>query len=280
MGWDGPILDNHLHVDPHDGAGLEAIKEFADAGGTHVLILNNPSWHRHAPVSERADFAVGFEETIEIADAASSILSGRAWPVLGVHPGLTSRLLEDRELSAADAREILRTGIDAAAERIAAGRALALKSGRPHYPVEDETWSVANEILRYAFERAAAVDCAVQQHTEEAAEFTVVGEWASAAGLDPDRVVKHYATEPTTGVVPSAIGRRDVLLEHANTDLVLMETDFLDDPDRPGAVLGPKTIPRRVRWLFEEGYTEFLETAHIQTPRAVYGIDLPDTLKT
>jgi TatD-related deoxyribonuclease len=39
-----------------------------------------------------------------------------------------------------------------------------------------------------------------------------------------------------------------------------METDFLDDPRRPGAVLGPKTIPKRTqelcRALLEFGKTE------------------------
>jgi TatD-related deoxyribonuclease len=28
-----------------------------------------------------------------------------------------------------------------------------------------------------------------------------------------------------------------------------METDYLDDPTRPGAVLGPKTVPRRTQEL-------------------------------
>ena len=28
-----------------------------------------------------------------------------------------------------------------------------------------------------------------------------------------------------------------------------METDFLDDPNRPGAVLGPKTVPKRTQRL-------------------------------
>jgi TatD-related deoxyribonuclease len=63
--------------------------------------------------------------------------------------------------------------------------------------------------------------------------------------------------------------------ERAESDGVgfLMETDFVDDPDRPGAVLGPKTVPRRVGWLREAGYDEAVEIAHVRTPRAVYGID-------
>jgi TatD-related deoxyribonuclease len=58
----------------------------------------------------------------------------------------------------------------------------------------------------------------------------------------------------------------------------LMETDFVDDPDRPGAVLGPKTVPRRVRTLLDEGYDDAVRLAHVETPRRVYGIDTEATL--
>jgi TatD-related deoxyribonuclease len=57
-----------------------------------------------------------------------------------------------------------------------------------------------------------------------------------------------------------------------------METDFIDDPDRPGAVLGPKTVPRRVRTLLDEGYDDAVRRAHVETPRRVYGIDTEATL--
>jgi TatD-related deoxyribonuclease len=58
----------------------------------------------------------------------------------------------------------------------------------------------------------------------------------------------------------------------------MMETDFIDDPDRPGAVLGPKTVPRRVRWLRQDGHDEAIEVAHVETPAEVYGIDTEETL--
>ena len=31
-----------------------------------------------------------------------------------------------------------------------------------------------------------------------------------------------------------------------------METDYLDDPNRPGAVLGPKTVPKRTQQLVDD----------------------------
>jgi TatD-related deoxyribonuclease len=58
-----------------------------------------------------------------------------------------------------------------------------------------------------------------------------------------------------------------------------METDFIDDPDRPGAVLGPQTVPKRVEWLVEEGHESAMERAHIETPARVYGIDTEATLE-
>jgi TatD-related deoxyribonuclease len=56
-------------------------------------------------------------------------------------------------------------------------------------------------------------------------------------------------------------------------DLFLMETDYLDDMNRPGAVLGIKTVPKRTKWLIEMGYLESMKNAHVETPKIVYGID-------
>jgi TatD-related deoxyribonuclease len=43
-------------------------------------------------------------------------------------------------------------------------------------------------------------------------------------------------------------------------------------------VLGPKTVPRRVEWLAEEGHAEAIRRAHVDTPARVYGIDTEATL--
>ena len=58
-----------------------------------------------------------------------------------------------------------------------------------------------------------------------------------------------------------------------------METDFLDDINRPGAVLGPKTIPKRTHQLanklIESGYSkeqinEIMENIHFNWPQILY----------
>ena len=60
-----------------------------------------------------------------------------------------------------------------------------------------------------------------------------------------------------------------------------METDFLDDPQRPGAVLGPKTVPKRTTELcsklLSSGWSDsevesLLENVHVNWPSSLYGI--------
>jgi len=276
--YDGPVLDNHLHLDPINGRGVEAAAEFADAGGTHLNVLNKPSWDIVGEVDGAEGFRETFDVTVEVAAAADDRLPGRAWPVLGVHPALLSQLL-DRGYEPSEAADLMRTGIDVASKYVADGPALAIKSGRPHYDVDDAVWAASNDVMRHAFRRAAEVGCAVQLHTEGGEDFTRVAEWAEDAGLSRERVVKHYAAGRIDGPLPSVVCDKEELERASSGEWpFLVETDFLDDPDRPGAVFGPKTVPRRTAWLAESGYEAALYRAHVETPTRVYGVDTEATL--
>jgi TatD-related deoxyribonuclease len=278
MAIEGPVLDNHLHLDPAHGRGVEAVEEFARSGGTHLLVVNKPSWTLGALPERAADFRPVFETTVDIVERASGVLDGRAWPVLGVHPGLVSKLV-DAGYDPTAAADLMRAGLDLAAEYVADGRALALKSGRPHYEVSDAVWAASNAVTRHAFALGADHDCAVQLHTEASEDLTDLAEWATEAGLARERVVKHYAAGRLAGPTPSVMSERDRLERAAEAgEPFLMETDFVDDPERPGAVMGPRTVPRRVRWLREAGYDDAVALAHVRTPREVYGIDTRATL--
>jgi Predicted metal-dependent hydrolase (urease superfamily) len=279
MSIEGPVLDDHLHLDPANGRGIEAVEEFARSGGTHLLVVNKPSWSL-GPLPDHPDeFRPVFETTVETVERASAVLSGRAWPVLGVHPGLVSKLVEEGH-DPASAAELMRGGLDIAAEYVADGRALALKSGRPHYDVSEAVWDASNAVTRHAFALGAEHDCAVQLHTEASEDLTDLADWAVEAGMARHEVVKHYAAGRLAGPTPSVMSERDRLERAAESgEPFLMETDFVDDPDRPGAVMGPRTVPRRVHWLLSEGYDDAVQRAHVETPRRVYGIDTRATLE-
>lgn len=277
--YDGPVLDNHLHLDPVNGRGAEAAAEFAEVGGTHLNVLNKPSWHLVGEVDGEDGFHETFDLTVEVTAEADELLPGRAWPVLGVHPGLISQLI-DRGYDPEDAAELMKTGIDVAAEYVAEGPALAIKSGRPHYDVSDAVWEASNEVMGHAFARGAEVGCAVQLHTEGGEDFETITQMAESEGLPPEQVVKHYSNGYIEGPIPSVICDKDELERACGGDWpFFMETDFIDDPDRPGAVMGPKTVPSRTNWLAEGGYTDALYRAHVETPARVYGVDTEGTLE-
>ena len=278
--FETPVLDNHIHIDPDNGRGLEAVEDFARAGGTHLIVINKPSWHLGVEAEAGEDFRPVFERTLEVVAQATDILEGRAWACLGVHPGCISQLIGGHGYNPQEASEIMQGGLEVAAEYVDREAVLGLKSGRPHWDAPDDVWEASNDVMRRAFELAAERDCAVQLHAEDSEEMSEVAEWAEAAGLPAHRVVKHFARGRLEGPIPSVTSREDELRVAAERGApFLMETDFIDDPDRPGAVLGPKTVPKRVSWLLEEGYEEAVYNAHVGTPGLVYGIDTEATLE-
>lgn len=276
--YDGPVLDNHLHLDPEHGRGIDAVEDFVRAGGTHMLVVNKPSWMIADIADDAGIFETVFETTIDVVERANAVLPGRAWPILGVHPALISKLT-GRGYTPGEATNIMKTGLDLAADYVADGPALGLKSGRPHYDVGDPIWEGSNDVMKHAFELGAETGCAVQLHTESGTDFTDVAEWAEQRGLPVRRVVKHYSGGRLRGPTKSVLVDNDELeIAVEAAEPFLMETDYIDDPDRPGAVLGPKTVPRRTEYLLEAGHRDAVRLAHVKTPASVYGIDLEATL--
>ena len=55
----------------------------------------------------------------------------------------------------------------------------------------------------------------------------------------------------------------------------LLETDYIDDPRRPGAVLGPATVPRKTRAWLESGVLKEDEAwrIHKDLPERTYRIE-------
>src|SRR5512139_3036656 len=93
-----PVTDDHIHIDPVNGRGLEAAKDFFRAGGTHIFLVSKPSWSLGIYPSRGADYASVFDETLRIADLIREI-GITVFPVLGVHPAEISRLMERGSLA-------------------------------------------------------------------------------------------------------------------------------------------------------------------------------------
>jgi TatD-related deoxyribonuclease len=273
-----PITDDHMHLNLKAGRGIEAIKEFKNAGGTHVLIVSLPSGELGLSVARGEDFKAVYDETVEAVRLANEHV--KAYAVVGVHPaeyiGLANSLGVER------AYAIVKEGLEIAAKYVAEGKAVAVKSGRPHYPVSAELWETSNALMRYAMDLCKDEDCAIQLHTEsEPDTMQSLSDIARLARLEPHRVIKHFSPPAvreceSLNIFPSVICSRGALDEALlQGTRFMLETDYIDDSRRPGAVLGPKTVPRKTKEAIRNGVSEeVFYKIHKDNPEKSYGIKI------
>ena len=267
-----PITDDHIHIDPRNGRGIEAAKDFHRAGGTHLFLVSKPASSFSIAPSSGSDYRPVFEETLNVATmiAETGLI---AFPVLGVHPAEITQIAQRLGLDRAAA--VMEEGLSLAARFIAEGKATALKSGRPHYEVGADVWDASNRVLSHALSLAHDCGCALQIHAESGPCADVVA-MAMQAGMDPSRVVKHYAT-PDTPLVPSFIAKHEAIPSLCRKGRAFtMESDYMDENSRPGAVIGPKSVPRITRHLLETGAitAEDCHRIHVMTVEKVYGVEI------
>lgn len=267
-----PVTDDHIHIDPVNGRGLAAVRDFVRSGGTHLFLVSKPSWSLSVHPSCGDDYAAVFDETLRIATLIEET-GVVVYVVLGVHPAEISRLSERMPL--AQAIDVMKAGIDCAAGYVQKGNAVALKSGRPHYPVTGDVWKGSNEILIHALTRAAECRCALQVHAESG-PCSDVADMARDTGVPVERVVKHYGT-PDTPLHPSLIANHETIPQMTREQRAFtMESDYMDENSRPGAVIGPKSVPRYTYQLLRDGLIseEDCFRIHADTVGKVYGVKI------
>ena len=287
LAWQGPILDNHFHLN-RNGRFLDAAKDFKNAGGTSVVLVHCPDFS--APPTTRLGHRESYQNTIDMADSVRKEVGLGVRVVLGPHPAAFAHQFikwvdEDGDLGREKAMQNYRDSIDEATAFYHEGKAHAIgEVGRPHWEVSNEIWNLSNELLLETMKLAANDGFALQLHVEGELESTYLdmAAMASKAGLAKDRLVRHYSppnvsSNITQGLTPSVLigkGALDTLIETANSCShgFLLETDYMDDLRRPGAVLGPKTVPKRTQQLVSAGIDEELMwKAHVDLPNRLYG---------
>ncbi|NYT17988.1 MAG: deoxyribonuclease [Methanobacteriales archaeon] len=276
-----PCTDNHIHVDPINGEGpLPVAQKFYRSGGTAMVIPNKPTW----TVGEGCDFKRAMELVVGYVAEINRETEVQAYAVVGAHPAELSRLIREG-VSLEEGEDLMRLALETAQKLVLEGQAVAIgEVGRPHYEVSREEMQIHNRLLLYAMELAREAECPVQLHTESAGpeEFLEFARIADQAGLKREKVIKHFSgpfvlEEENHGLTPSLIATKKVITSGLKKGTnFLMETDYLDMKTRPGAVLGPKTVPRRTRGLIQNGLLseEDAYKIHVDNVERVYGVQL------
>jgi TatD-related deoxyribonuclease len=274
---DLPIVDHHCHLNP-SGEGVAAARRFAAAGGTH-LILATQNYSGTVPRSLE-DYRTQFETTARLAQAVREQAQVEVRCVVAPYPVDLVHAAPLMGLAAALALQ--RDALDLAGRWVRDGRAVALgEVGTPHFPIDEATQRASDAALDHALAVAKDVACPVVIHSADLDPqgYSELAARGARAGLPPHRIVKHYArsiaaTGDRAGVVPSYLARRDLVNVVAGQEGPwFLETDFLDDPSRPGAVLDLATIPRRALAIAARGpdATERLRIPFQESFKTVYG---------
>ena len=285
--WNGPIIDNHFHLN-RKGRFLDAAKDFKNTGGTGLVLVHCPDFSN--PPTTKDGHIKTYQDTINMAELVRKEHDLQVRVVLGPHPAAFAHQFiewidEDPKSGAERAIQNYRDSIDGALEFVREGHAHAIgEVGRPHWPVSDEVWELSNQLLEETMKLAAQENIVLQLHVEGELESTYsdLSKMAAKCGLPAEKLVRHYSppnidSKITLGVTPSVLigkGALDELLVTAKncSHGFLLETDYMDDPRRPGAVLGPKTVPKRTNQLLNMGIDEeLLWRAHQDLPEKLYG---------
>ena len=288
--WVGPIIDQHMHLD-RTNLFLDAVADFSSSGGTGIMLVHKPSFSYSLPV-DLEGYREAYSNTISMADEVRTEFGLGVGVVLGPHPVAWEKQIPELGIEASS--ELHLEAVSLALEYIDSGHAHCLgEVGRPHYPVEEEIWERANDLLLEILSMASSSRTSVQLHVEENDEITYseLSQLCITSGISSERAIRHFAppnvsadfTHGLSATVNVGKGSIETIVETAREAASPwgMETDFLDDNRRPGAVLGPKTVPKRTQELcsslLSEGWSEnevesLLTKVHSEWPESLYGL--------
>ena len=273
------LFDNHLHL-RRDGRFLDAIREFHHAGGTHFILCQYPM---PSTGLQEKSYQTCYLETLDMADEIRHDSDIDLFVVVGPYPVDYLPLAE--KFGRETAMAVMKKGMEEASMLCAEKKCVAIgEIGRPHFPVDEQVLLDSNEILQYGMSLAKDVGVPVVLHTESTTPMQCkeLADLGKKVGLPPEKIVKHFAPplitpEENFGLMPSVLASKKNIVEAVKKgDRFMMETDYIDDPRRPGAVLGPKTVPKLTKALLGTGMmtVEQAIKIHKENPEKTYGIDL------
>ncbi len=283
-----PVADGHTHTNPVRGMGAAKIMErFKRSGGWFAAIVALSPWAYGIEFS-------GFESYVEAYDIllreckAAYDAGIQVACLAGFHPADVDRLVDKYRMKLMDVYELGLKVIDYASQLCVEGVLDGIgEVGRQHYKTYPTRAVVAQMLLEYALEKARDHGCILHLHLEQEGETTIrlVDIPAERLGLSSEakrRIVFHHskpsqavraynagyiATIPgTQHLLPRVLGKIEPVF--------ILESDHIDDPSRPGAVVYPWVMAETVQKLAEKHVVseEYLYKINVDNVEKLYGV--------
>uniref|UniRef100_A0A7C2FHK0 Hydrolase TatD n=1 Tax=Thermosphaera aggregans TaxID=54254 RepID=A0A7C2FHK0_9CREN len=281
--------DSHLHTNPLHGYGAGRVaKKFKKEGGWFIALVSLPP-HHYGFTETSID---SYRKTLDllVREAAAAREEGLSVVALaGFHPSEVDEYLR-RGLSKKEVYELAVKVLDLITDYIGKGLIHGIgEVGRQHYGTSPERLVLSETIMIDALELACQHSVPVHLHLEQ-------GGWATAFNIakilgkiscKSGRVLLHHVNYET-GLWSSMLGLPATLpvktsLEKIlaapgiRLDRFLVESDFIDDPKRPGVSAYPWEIPRFFNEKLErkEVSEEAVFKLNVDNVSRIYGVPPP-----
>ena len=274
-----PIFDNHMHL-RKDGDYLNAINIFKRYGGTH---LNFCPYTDVEKIISSKSYMECYQDGIKLARHAMGKTGVTIFITIGPYPVDYIRIR--KAIGRKEAIEVMKRGMEEAQKLCDDREAIAIgEIGRPHFEVSQDVLEDCNKVMEYGMVLAKESKIPVVLHMEKTTSSNLkeIAIMAKKIGLKNDKVIKHYSppiikTEENHGIFPSVIASENNIEIALKKGLrFMLETDYLDDLRRPGAVLALQTIPKKINKLIKQNRLGEEEAIVINkdNPEKIYEISL------
>jgi len=256
-----PVADAHSHINPVRGLGVERVVErFARAGGWFIALVSLSPGHYGFNGYSLDGHLKALKAHVEACRRARRCGVEVAC-LAGVHPAEVVRLVD--RLGARRGLELALSILDNVARLCEEGLCDGIgEVGRPHFTCSP-LGLVASQLVMYrALELARELGVVVHLHLEQGGIVTALDVERTCRLLGvADRVLVHHAKGEglaecaKRGLYASTPAAWNNLVDACRRagSRFMVESDYLDDPRRPGVVVYPWVLVENVGRLVAEG---------------------------
>jgi TatD-related deoxyribonuclease len=279
------FADGHAHSNPVKGLGMRSIaKRFKQLGGWFIAVVALSPHHYGFELT-----LDGYRKAVEIVINECRVASEEGLKVAcfaGIHPADIDYLISQDPKNSDRVIALAINVVNYITKMVREGVLTGIgEVGRPHYKALPESFTVNAIVMRHALNVARDLQCLVHLHLEQGGYATVydINEVTALVGLIKDKVVLHHSDILTAhyaqefGFVFTIPGKLPVLSEAFKrfTPSYIIESDFIDDPKRPGASSHPWQIIENQLRLLNTGLVseEYLHKINIDNIARVYNIE-------
>ncbi len=281
------FADGHMHSNPVKGLGIENIaKRFSSAGGWFIALVSLPPHH--------FGFDNSFDGYVKSVDVlirecrAGKELGLKMRCFAGVHPAAVEDEISKNPKQSMKILEKALMVIDHIAKLVKNGLIDGFgEVGRPHYKSLPEAFIANTIILKHTLTLAKDLGAWIHLHLEQGGEITAfdISETVKAISIDKKLTILHHLDIATARhaqqhqLIFTVPGKIQVLKEAFKSlkPMYMVESDFIDDPKRPGVSSYPWDIVDNQKKLLLDGIVDenYLYKLNVDMVSKTYDVEPP-----